>query len=141
MKLLYSRHPRDEDLCEGVRVVIGDEAPLGGVAQVLHGVPVIEVSLQVREREEGEKGKGRGSAGGSKRRGRRESRRNAHHGWHGDDGERLKDDLSQCGVTRDEDRKHYGRCAAVLTCAGCARCDCSCHSCWCRWCHCCPHWS
>ena len=56
MKLLYSRHPRDEDLCEGVRVVIGDEAPLGGVAQVLHGVPVIEVSLQVREHE-GEKEK------------------------------------------------------------------------------------
>ena len=24
--------------------------------------------------------------------------------WHEDD--RLKDDLSQCGVTRDEDRKH-----------------------------------
>ena len=28
--------------CEGVRVVIGDEAPLGGVAQViLHGVRVV----------------------------------------------------------------------------------------------------
>ena len=56
--------------CEGVRVVIGDEAPLGGVAQViLHGVRVVEVSLQVREHEEGEKEKGRGSAGGCKRRG------------------------------------------------------------------------
>ena len=50
-------------------------------------------------------------------------------------------DLSQCGVTRDEDRKHYARRADVLTCAGRARCDCSCHSCWCRWCHCCTHWS
>ena len=44
--------------CEGVRVVKGDEAPLGGVAQVLlHGVRVVEVSLQVREHEEGEKEK------------------------------------------------------------------------------------
>ena len=41
-----------------MRVVIGDEAPLGGVAQVvLHGVLVVEVSLQVREHEEGEKEK------------------------------------------------------------------------------------
>ena len=24
----------------------------------------------------------------------------------------------------------------MLTCAGCARCDCSCHSCWCTWCNC-----
>ena len=32
--------------------------PLGGVAQVvLHGVPVVEGSLQVREHEEGEKDK------------------------------------------------------------------------------------
>ena len=45
-------------MCEGVRVVKGDEAPLGGVAQViLHGVRVVEVSLQVREHEEGEKEK------------------------------------------------------------------------------------
>ena len=41
-----------------MRVVISDEAPLGGVAQVLlHGVRVVEVSLQVREHEEGEKKK------------------------------------------------------------------------------------
>ena len=48
--------------CEEVRVVIGVEAPLGGVAQViLHGVQVIEVGLQVREhqdREEEEDGEG-----------------------------------------------------------------------------------
>ena len=44
--------------CEGVRAVKGDEAPLGGVAQViLHGVRVVEVSLQVREHEEGEEEK------------------------------------------------------------------------------------
>ena len=60
--------------------------------------------------------------------------------WREDD--RLKDDLTQSGVTRDEDKKHYTRRAAVLTCAGRARRDCSCHSCWCRWCHdYCPHWS
>ena len=30
-------------------VVVGDEAPLGGVAQVIiHGVPVVEVGVQVR---------------------------------------------------------------------------------------------
>ena len=41
-----------------MRVVISDEALLGGVAQViLLGVRVVEVSLQVREHEEGEKEK------------------------------------------------------------------------------------
>ena len=41
-----------------MRVVKGDEAPLGGVAQVvLHGVRVVEVSLEVREHDEGEKEK------------------------------------------------------------------------------------
>ena len=87
--------------CEGVRVVKGDEAPLGGVAQViLHGVRVVEIGV----REEGEKEKDR-EVQVEVERGRRESKRNAHHGWHGDDGERLKDDLSQCGVTRDQQRK------------------------------------
>ena len=42
-----------------MRVVIGDEAPYGGVAQViLHGVQVVEVGLQVREHQDrGEKDK------------------------------------------------------------------------------------
>ena len=36
------------NFCEGVRVVRGDEAPIGGVAQVLfHGVRVIEVDVLV----------------------------------------------------------------------------------------------
>ena len=44
--------------CEGVRVVVGDEAPLGGVAQVVfHGVRVVDDGLQVRVHEEGEKEK------------------------------------------------------------------------------------
>ena len=44
--------------CEGVRVVRADEAPIGGVAQVvLHGVRVVEVDLQVGVHEEGDKEK------------------------------------------------------------------------------------
>ena len=36
-------------LCEGVGDVVGVEAPLGGVAQVIfHGVQVVEVGVQVR---------------------------------------------------------------------------------------------
>ena len=35
--------------CEGVGDVVGVEAPLGGVAQVIfHGVQIVEVGLQVR---------------------------------------------------------------------------------------------
>ena len=35
--------------CEGVGDVVGVEAPLGGVAQVIfHGVQVVEVRVQVR---------------------------------------------------------------------------------------------
>ena len=69
--------------CKGEGDVVAVIAPLGGVAQVIfHGVQVVKVGVQVRVHEEGEKEKGRGSAGGSKERGRRESRRNAHHGWH-----------------------------------------------------------
>ena len=47
--------------CEGVGDVVGVEAPLGGVAQVIfHGVQVVEVGLQVKvhqnrgEEEDGE---------------------------------------------------------------------------------------
>ena len=40
--------PTLQDKCEGVRIVRGDEAPLGGVAQVvLHGARVIEVDVLV----------------------------------------------------------------------------------------------
>ena len=39
--------------CEGVGDVVGVEAPLGGVAQVIfHGVQVVEVGLQVREHQD-----------------------------------------------------------------------------------------
>ena len=52
-------------ICEGVRVVVGDEAPLGGVAQVIfHGVLVVEVGLQVREHQDrGEEEDGEGQVG------------------------------------------------------------------------------
>ena len=59
--------------CEWKGDVVGDEAALGGVAQVVsHGVKFVGVH--------GEEGKdqGRRSAGGSKRRGRRESRTTTH---------------------------------------------------------------
>ena len=52
--------------CEGVGDVVGDvvgvEAPLGGVAQVIfHGVRVVEVGLQVREHQDrGEEEDGEG---------------------------------------------------------------------------------
>ena len=49
-------------ICEGVGVVVGVEAPLGGVAQVIfHGVQVVEVGVQVRvhqDRRVGEDGEG-----------------------------------------------------------------------------------
>ena len=65
--------------CEGESDVVGVVAPLGGVAQVIfHGVQVVEVGVHVGVHEEGEKERGRGSAGGSKRRGRRESRTTTH---------------------------------------------------------------
>ena len=39
--------------CEGVGDVVGVEAPLGGVAQVIfHGVQVVEVGVQVRVRQD-----------------------------------------------------------------------------------------
>ena len=48
--------------CEGVGDVVGVEAPLGGVAQVIfHGVRVVEVGLQVREHQDrGEEEDGEG---------------------------------------------------------------------------------
>ena len=54
--------------------------------------------------------------------------------------DRLKDDLSQCGVTRDEDTYTNGAllCSLVqVVRVVIVRC----HSCWCTLCHCCPHWS
>ena len=49
-------------LCEGVGDVVGVEAPLGGVAQVIfHGVQVVEVGLQFRVHEDrGEEEDGEG---------------------------------------------------------------------------------
>ena len=82
----------------------------------------------------GRTGKRRGSAGGSKRRGRRESKTTTH-GWHVDEGERLKDDLSQCGCDASVRSTNTQQRAGVLSPKFCA--------CWCTSCHCChcPHWS
>ena len=41
--------PHEQRSCEGEGDVVGVEAPLGGVAQVIfHGVQVVEVGVQVR---------------------------------------------------------------------------------------------
>ena len=67
--------------CEGVDDVVGVEAPLGGVAQVIfHGVQVVEVSLQVREHQDrGEEEDGdEGQVEVERERGRRESKTTTH---------------------------------------------------------------
>ena len=58
--------------CEGEGDVVGVEAPLGGVAQVIfHGVQVVEVGLQVRvHQDRGEEEDGEGQV--EVERGRRE---------------------------------------------------------------------
>ena len=63
---------------EGVGDVVGVEAPLGGVAQVIfHGVRVVEVGLQVREhKDRGEEEDGEGQV--EVERGRRESKTTTH---------------------------------------------------------------
>ena len=66
--------------CEWEGDVVAVVAPLGGVAQVVsHGVKVVGSTWR------GRKGKRRGSAGGSKKEKSKNSERNAHHGWYGDD--------------------------------------------------------
>ena len=68
-------------MCEGEGDVVGVVAPLGGVAQVIfHGVQVVEVGVQVRVHEEGEKQEDGEVQVEVEKRGRRESRRTAHHG-------------------------------------------------------------
>ena len=78
--------------CEWEGDVAAVVPPLGGVTQVVsHGVKVVGV--------DGEEGKEKDEEVRVevKRRGRSNSERNAHHGWHGGDSDGLKDDLSQCG--------------------------------------------
>ena len=89
--------------CEGEGDVVGVVAPLGGVAQVIfHGVQVVEVGVQVRVHEEGEKEKdGEVQVEVERERSKRIKDDDTCMTWREDD--RLKDDLSQCGVTRDED--------------------------------------
>ena len=66
--------------CEGEGDVVGVEAPLGGVAQVIfHGVQVVEVGVQVRvhqDRGVEEDGEGQVEVKGRMKR----SERTAHHG-------------------------------------------------------------
>ena len=64
--------------CEREGVVVSDEAPLGGVAQVIgHGVR----SLECMERKERKRTR---KCGWKQREKSSNSERNAHHGWYGD---------------------------------------------------------
>ena len=80
--------------CEGVGDVVGVEAPLGGVAQVIfHGVQVVEVGLQVRvhqDRGEEEDGEGQVEVEGEVE---EKEINNTCATWREDD--RLVNDLSQ----------------------------------------------
>ena len=81
--------------------VVGVEAPLGGVAQVIfHGVQVVEVGVQVRVHEDrGEEEDGEGQV--EVEREVEEIRENDTCAtWREDD--RLMNDLSQCGVTHHQ---------------------------------------
>ena len=92
--------PHHQRNCEWEGDVVAVVAPLGGVAQVVgHGVKVVGVH--------GEEGQEKtGKCRWKKKEKSNNSERNAHHGWHADEGERLKDNLSQCGVTSDCDKEH-----------------------------------
>ena len=85
--------------CEGVGDVVGVEAPLGGVAQVIfHGVQVVEVGLQVRvHQDRGEEEDGEGQVEVEREVEEKEIN-NTCATWREDDS--LVNDLSQCGVTR-----------------------------------------
>ena len=65
--------------CEREDVVVGDEAPLGGVAQVVsHGVKVVGVhGEEGKEKDEEVRVEVKGEVSSN-------SKRNAHHGWYGD---------------------------------------------------------
>ena len=125
----YWRNSRTKVFCEWDGVVVGDEAPLGGVAQVVsHGVKVVGV-----HREEGQE-KGRGSAGGSKRRSRATQRETLIM-----DGMRMEwrtqGRLEPMWVWQVFVTKNTKQRAGVPSPTCCA--------CWCTSCHCChwPHWS
>ena len=87
-------------VCEGVGDVVGVEASLGGVAQVVfHGVQVVEVGVQVRVRQDrGVEEDGEGQV--EVEREVEEIRENNTYTWRED--ERHVNDLSQCGVTHHQ---------------------------------------
>ena len=89
-------------ICEGEGDVVGVVAPLGGVAQVIfHGVQVVEVGVQVKVHQEGETEEDGEVQVEVERKSKRIKENNTCATWREDD--RLKDDLSQCGVTHHED--------------------------------------
>ena len=122
---------------EGVGDVVGVEAPLGGVAQVIvHGVQVVEVGVQVRvHQDRGVEEDGERQVEG------RKGKRTTHvqHGVKMKDSMNLSQEDHDTSLERQEGRLTK---AAVLICAVRAHRDRSCHCGWCTWCHdYCPHWS
>ena len=93
---------RTDSICEGESDVVGVEAPLGGVAQVIfHGVQVVEVGVQVRvHQDRGVEEDGEGQVEVERE---DEEVREKHTswmvcGW----SDRRVNDLSQCGVTHHQ---------------------------------------
>ena len=82
--------------------VVGVEAPLGGVAQVIfHGVQVIEVGLQVREHQDrGEEEDGEGQVEVEREVEENQIETHIYMAWRWND--RHVNDLSQCGVTHHQ---------------------------------------
>ena len=87
--------------CEGEGDVVGVEAPLGGVAQVIfHGVQVVEVGVQVRvHQDRGVEEDGEGQVEVEREVEEVKEKRTCAT-WREDD--RHVNDLSQCGVTHHQ---------------------------------------
>ena len=95
---------RDETCpkCEGEGDVVGVEAPLGGVAQVIfHGVQVVEVGVQVRvHQDRGVEEDGEGQVEVEREVEEVREKRTSWMTWRED--KRHMNDLSQCGVTHHQ---------------------------------------
>ena len=114
-------------------IVGGDEAPVGGVAQVVcHGVIVVGAHGAEGQEEDGEV---RGEVKGEVEQLR--EKRSLWMVWRW--GDRHVNGLEPCGcdVSVTKKRNIYQR-AGVLRPRACCACACRCTSCHC--CH-CPHWS
>ena len=123
-------------LCEGGVDVVGVVTPLvRGVAQVLHGDQVVELSVQLAVEEVEGKERRQGRTGGSKR---GESRTQGETHMNMDDKWRDSDLSHEVHVRQDEQSvTKIARSQCMLRLCACCACRCSC----CSWSHACPHCS